>query len=160
MTDRKKGILDKIGNLIPGYKGYVIRDEKRNDDNKLRESISKQLINAEVEIINFQQVLIKEGNISKCQEWEIVRKSINTLNSKIKFSPEGETAFFTEHQIKETELDIIYSYDLEIAEKANNIYSTATSKITDALSLNSINNDIKEVLAKLSERSNFIIQFK
>jgi viroplasmin and RNaseH domain-containing protein len=102
MTDRKKGILDKIGNLIPGFKGYVIREEKRNDDNKLRDKLHALLKDSETEIINFQQELIKQGNISKCQEWEIVRKSINTLYSKIKYSSEGESSFFSNNQIKDS----------------------------------------------------------
>jgi hypothetical protein len=160
MTDRKKGILDKIGNLIPGFKGYVIREEKRNDDNKLRDKLHALLKDSETEIINFQQELIKQGNISKCQEWEIVRKSINTLYSKIKYSSEGESSFFSNNQIKETELDLIYSYDLEISERVTLIYSITNSTIDEELSAVAINQQVKGILEKLSERSNFITQYK
>jgi hypothetical protein len=160
MTDRKKGILDKIGNLIPGFKGYVIREEKRNDDNKLRDRLHSLLKDSETEIINFQQELIKQGNISKCQEWEIVRKSINTLCSKIKYSSEGESSFFSNNQIKETELDLIYSYDLELSERVNLIYSIINSTIDEEISAIAINQQVKGILEKLSERSNFITQYK
>ncbi len=33
--ERKDNILDKIGRLITGYKGYTIREEQRNADKKL-----------------------------------------------------------------------------------------------------------------------------
>ena len=38
--DRKKNFFDFIGKLLPGYKGYVIRDEKRNTDKKLRDELN------------------------------------------------------------------------------------------------------------------------
>ncbi len=160
MTDRKKGILDKIGNLIPGFKGYVIREEKRNDDNKLRDKLHTLLKDSETEIINFQQKLIKQANISKCQEWDIVRKSINTLYSKIKYSSDGESSFFSNNQIKENELDLIYSFDLEISERITLIYSITNSTIHEELSAVAIEQQIKGILEKLSERGNFINQYK
>jgi hypothetical protein len=40
MTIRKTNIIEKIGLIIPGYKGYAVRGESRNTDKKLRENSS------------------------------------------------------------------------------------------------------------------------
>jgi hypothetical protein len=42
--DRIKNIFDKIGSLIPGYKGYAEREGRRNCDKILRESIVAKLM--------------------------------------------------------------------------------------------------------------------
>jgi hypothetical protein len=39
MTIRKL-YIEKIGLIIPGYKGYAVRGESRNTDKKLRENSS------------------------------------------------------------------------------------------------------------------------
>ena len=46
--DRLKNVFDKIGSLIPGYKGYAERDGRRNCDKILRDSISAQLSECEI----------------------------------------------------------------------------------------------------------------
>jgi hypothetical protein len=45
--DRKKNIFDKIGSLIPVYRGYAEREGRRNCDKILREKIITKLIDTE-----------------------------------------------------------------------------------------------------------------
>ena len=93
--DRKKNLLDKIGALIPGYRGYSERDGRRDTDKITRESICLNLneieeneleeiykIDLEIknEIKNFNQ---KKGSenieeleifIDKCNDFLLKRK--------------------------------------------------------------------------------------
>lgn len=117
--ERKKNILDKIGTLIPGYEGYANRDEKRNSDKVLRDFISHTITNIEASVVSHQKNLIKTNELHICQEWDIVRKSLNTLASKIKHAPYGESSFFSENQIKENELDEINKIDSEISDRVD-----------------------------------------
>jgi hypothetical protein len=80
--ERKKNFFDFIGKLLPGYKGYVIREEKRNTDKKLRDELAKRIENAKLSIIDFQQELVKKDEITICQEWDLLRKLIDTLFSR------------------------------------------------------------------------------
>ena len=52
------------------------------------------------------------------------KKIFNTLYSKIKYSTYGESSFFSEKQLKENELEEIYTYDIEFVENTKEI-STA-----------------------------------
>jgi|LauGreSBDMM110SN_4_FD.fasta_scaffold825675_1 hypothetical protein len=56
--ERKINLFDKIGNLIPGYKGYVIRDEKRNTDKKFRDELVSKLNQSEEYLIRYQRAPI------------------------------------------------------------------------------------------------------
>lgn len=160
MTIRKSNILDKIGSLVPGYKGYAVRDELRNTDKKLREHLAKIIQVAECLIILHQKTLIDANEMQSCKEWEISRKSLNTLFSKIKNSTYGESSFFSENQLKEEELEKIYSYDLEISERVSLISKTAQEEINEVLSSGFILQQIREIESIFIKRLDFINQYK
>jgi len=159
MNHRKSNILDKIGSLIPGYNGYAARDELRNTDKKLRENLARIIHEAESLII-IQQKKISTSEIQSCKEWEISRKSLNTLFSKIKNTAYGESSFFSENQLKEEELEKIYSYDLEISERVCLISKTVEENINEVLSPVLVIEQIRAIEEVLIQRLNFINQYK
>lgn len=160
MSKRITNILDKIGLLIPGYKGYAIREELRNTDKKLREHLARIIQDAESLIVLYQKTLIDANEMQSCKEWEISRKSLNTLFSKIKNSTYGESSFFSENQLKEEELEKIYDFDLEISERVSLISKTAQEEINQQLSSGFILQQIREIQSVFIKRLDFINQYK
>lgn len=160
MTKRNLNIFDKIGTLIPGYKGYAARDEKRNDEKKFREELSRIIKQAETLIEKHQQQQIKTGEMNFCKEWEIARKSVNTIYTKVKNATYGESSFFSNNQIKETELDEIYNIDYEMAERVHLIFKTADADINEVMSPGLIINQVKEIDNILNQRTTFINRHK
>lgn len=118
---RNINILDKIGTLIPGYKGYVERDGRRNCDKQLRSILSLKLFECENILVNRINEAITNSNKPLMRKVEVCRKSINTTQSKINYAPYGESGFFSDEQIKEDELMKIYHFDLEMAEVVDQI---------------------------------------
>lgn len=160
MTLRKSNILDKIGSLIPGYNGYVVRDELRNTDKKLRENLVRILKDAETLISTHQKKLININALQSCQEWEFSRKSLNTLFTKIKNTTYGASSFFSKNQIDEEELEKINTYDLEIAERVSLISKTVQEDIDEVLSPLFVIEQIRAIENILIQRINFINQYK
>jgi hypothetical protein len=99
MTNRPQNLLDKIVLLLTGYSGYSNSEAKRNSDKKLRDNISLVIQNCETIIICHQQYLISQSNVASCKEWEITRKVVNTLSSKVKLATHGKFSFFLNKQI-------------------------------------------------------------
>jgi hypothetical protein len=160
MTTRRTNFFEKIGNMIRGYKGYALRDEKRNTDKKLRDELSGIIQQSEKTVITHQQLLVKTGEMQLCQEWEIARKALNTIFSKIKNATYGESSFFSDQQLKETELDEIYNTDLEMSERVHLILKTVETEINETMSAGFVNQQVREIDAILIKRTNFINQFK
>ena len=158
--ERKINLFDKIGNLIPGYKGYVIRDEKRNTDKKFRDELVSRLNQSEEFIIRYQKDLMKSDDVTNLTLWEQSRKALNTISIRIKHSTYGESSFFSEKQFKEDELDAIYNIDLELAEKVSLIVKTILSNIAEPLSAGLVLNQISDIEQILSKRTNFINEYK
>ena len=112
--ERSKNIFDKIGSLIPGYRGYAERDGRRNCDKLLRNQISERLIYCESIINNRIKSEVKNNNLVSLRDLEDCQQKLNTLSDKIKYAPYGESSFFGDSQIKENELQNIYELDFEL----------------------------------------------
>jgi hypothetical protein len=153
--DRIKNVFDKIGSLIPGYKGYADRDGRRNCDKILRDSISAQLSESEKNIYSQMKEALKIKDKSKMNELEEVRKETNTFLSKVKFAPYGATGFFSDNQIKEDELFSIYQYDFDLAESVKRFFELSTSD-----DLVATKNQLKNCTEILLKRNNYINEFK
>ena len=160
MRQREKIFFEKIGNLIPGYKGYSTREEKRNNDKKLRNELAQTIRQAENTVVKHQQQLIKTGEMQLCQEWEITRKALNTIYPKIKNATYGESSFFSDQQLKESELENIYSIDLEILEHVNLIFKTVDADIDETMGAGIVTQQVREIDKIIIKRTNFINQFK
>ena len=66
MTTRQTIFFERIGNMIRGYKGYALRDEKRNTDKKLRDDLSRIIQQSEKTVIAHQEQLVKTEEIKLC----------------------------------------------------------------------------------------------
>ena len=62
---RNKNIFDKIGSLIPGYRGYSEKDSRRNCDKLLRNRISDQLLDVEDIVRDRLKLVISQKKITR-----------------------------------------------------------------------------------------------
>lgn len=148
-------IFDKIGSLIPGYKGYAGRDGRRNCDKILRDSVANTLSQAEKELNLTLIQLIKLKDTEKVEDFEELRKQTNTLISKVKFAPYGVSSYFADNQIKEEELEKIYQFDLELAEVSHQIL-----QLTSKDQKESYRGNLNHLQVILLNRNNYINDFK
>ena len=153
--DRPVNIFDKIGSLIPGYAGYAERNNRRQCDKLLREKIASIVTSSEKLMAKRIEAVIKTNEHSQLNEIESCRKKLNTIRDKIKFSPYGESAFFSSAQLKEDELSTIYQKDFMLLEKANEILRI----IPDSGNM-PIFKLIEEFERMLNERNEYIKEFK
>ena len=152
---RKKNIFDMIGSLIPGYQGYAERESRRQTDKILRTQIALS-INYYEKLLNTQiRIDLKNKNFEKSNTLEVCRKKLNTLSSRIKYIPYGESAFFSNSQLKEEELFQIYSKDLQIMGIIVSFKESIQKMIPD-----NILTKIIDVEQLLENRSQFIRRFK
>ena len=142
--ERPGNISDKIGSLIPGYKGYAERDGRRNCDKQLRSILSLKLFECENILVNRINEAITNSNKPLMRKIEVCRKSINTTQSKVNYAPYGESGFFSDQQIKEDELIKIYHFDLDMAEVVCEIENII------------LEHDTESIMRKLSELDNVL----
>ncbi len=148
---RNKNIFDKIGSLIPGYRGYAERDLRRDCDKLLRLEISSKLLNFQKKVDQEIKKLIDLKEFDELVKYESLRKKINTLAGKIEFAPYGESAFFSSNLIKEDQLEKIYEFDYEILFFIEDKMVNINSNILDC--------DIDKVYSLLEKRNEYVKGF-
>ena len=157
---RSLNIIDRIGRIIPGYKGYAVRDSRRHIDKDLRVQIASKLSLTEKKIEQHCLALVRNNQNQVAMEWEYVRKAINTLIPKIKNASYGVSGFFSDDQIKESELDKIYDLDLKLSERINLINTSIVENINEAIMSNTLMQSLSAIDELLNDRIVFINQFK
>jgi hypothetical protein len=90
----------------------------------------------------------------------LLRKLVDTLFSKIKYTAYGESSFFSEKQLKENELDEIYNLDLKLVENVDMVCKCIESYIQDSSNPKSINKMVRDIEIALDNRNNYINTFK
>lgn len=130
---RTTTIFDKIGTLIPGYRGYQEREGRRECDRQLREQIADILYEIEKKV----SALIDNAELSELAEIEKNRKKLNNLKDLIKYSPYGASSFFSDSVIKESELEEIYQIDLDVLNSVekleSEVHSNKASELKDLI---------------------------
>ena len=153
--ERTKNIFDKIGALIPGYRGYAERDGRRNCDKLMRNNIAEEITKCESFLNDRMKTEIKNKKMDSLQDLEECRQKLNTLSEKIKYAPYGESSFFGDSQIKEDELQKIYQLDHDILLFTNKFLDDIpNSEIADILLF------IDSLTSMLEDRNNFIKEHK
>ena len=163
--------IKKILSKLPGFRGYMEREDRRNADKLLRESIAARFENLLHRISSLQKEAISNGEIEKIDDFESSAIKIRQLIDRIKNASYGYAGFFDVIKVNTEELSAIYQYDLQMLELEDEISravdNVETSFGTDGLpaairhlttlsqSCLDIFNQRKEVIVKMVESEIF-----
>ena len=110
ITD-SKDLLTKIGSKIPGFSGYIDRQERRNSDKLLRDTISERTEEQWHRVSDLQTELIGSGDIMYVDDLEKAALKMRTFADRIKTAARGYSGIFDAVKINEEELTKILAYD-------------------------------------------------
>ena len=102
-----KKILDKV----PGFKGYVERQARRDSDKQLRDTIYKRFHELEGRVSALQSEFINAGEIKYVDDLEGAAIKLRTFADRVRTAPRGYSSLFEAVKINETELTKLYEYD-------------------------------------------------
>jgi len=170
ILERVKGesdLIKKILSKLPGFRGYVEREDRRNADKLLRESIAERFENLWRRISSLQKEAISKGEIEKIDNLESSAIKLRQFIDRVKTASYGYAGFFDVIKVNTGELNAIYQYDLrmleledEISRAIDNIETSfgtdglpAAIRHLTTLSQNCLDifNQRKEVIVKMGE---------
>ena len=124
LFDKVSGQMDAVKRLashIPGFSGYIERQNRRAADKLLRESVSDRFEELWKRTSNIQTDMVNEGMIALIDDMEQAAIQLRTFADKIRTATYGYAGFFDAVKIKEEELAQLYQYDLAFFEVAEQI---------------------------------------
>ena len=114
-------VFKKLASYIPGFKGYIERQNRRAADKLLRESVADRFEDLWKRTSALQSDLISQGGIEHIDDMEKAAIQLRTFTDKIRTASYGYSGFFDAVKINEEELTKLYTFDAAFFEKADQI---------------------------------------
>lgn len=130
-------LFKKILSKVPGFSGYVERQNRRDADKLLRETIADRFEEQWQRVSQLQREFISEGAIEYVDDIEAAAIKLRTFADRVRRAARGYSGLFDAIKINEEELLKLYQYDvamLDLVDEVNRaVDHIAESVGTDGL---------------------------
>ncbi|MEO6695546.1 MAG: hypothetical protein ABIY50_09095 [Ignavibacteria bacterium] len=157
--------LEKIKRYIPGYDGYVNRDNSRELDTILRNSLANKLEDNKTKIKNTILKLSQDGKLFETSDLEKLEKKNENAIAKFKSAARGYSGAFDISKVKEDKLARVYEFDFNLLTYVENVNkdfadmeSKANAKEELKNHISQISNNLDDLLKKFDEREQLLKQ--
>lgn len=113
---RDLGFLEKAIRLIPGYKGYKSKEERRDNDQLFRTGLVNRLEQLRGKVNEIPAGLRGPAALSAVTDIDRVIKKLERVTDEIRFASRGYRGWFDMHKVREDELDQLYAFDIGLVE--------------------------------------------
>jgi len=110
----RRNWLERLGELIPGFRGFQDRELRREVDKMQREHLAKELGRLKVVTRGKARAYTDEGKLGVLHLFERLDRQLDGLSQAIRFSDYGASGFFDVVKINEPELEKLYQFDLSV----------------------------------------------
>jgi len=111
----------KILSYIPGFKGYMERQSRRDSDKLLRDTIANRFEEQWQRVSAIQRDLINQGGLAYVDDLEAAAIQLRTFADRIRRATRGYSSLFEATKINQTELSQIYQYDAAMLVMADQV---------------------------------------
>jgi hypothetical protein len=111
----------KIASKIPGFKGYIERQNRRDSDKLIRDTIYRRFRELEGRISDLQVEFITKGEIQYTDDLEKAALRLRTFADRVRTAPRGYSSLFEAVKINEEELAKLYEYDVVLLDKSDEV---------------------------------------
>lgn len=109
-----RNFLERLGERIPGYRGFQDRELRRDVDRRLREHLASELGRLKSALRDRARAFTDAGKIGALNGFDRLDRQIDGLSQAIRFSDYGVTGLFDPVKIGEPELARLYEFDLSV----------------------------------------------
>ena len=120
MSDQRNW-LERLGERVPGYGGYVSKERRRDADKLHRDHLADRLRAAKQPLNDVMRELSSSGRLFEVGPVDRVLKKIDQIENRVRFAAYGYAGFFDAVKIQEAQLDRIYQFDLALVEKVEQL---------------------------------------
>jgi len=102
----------KLLGYVPGFSGYIERQNRRDADKVLRDTVARRFEELWGRASNLQVELVNNGMIKYVDDMEKAAIGLRTFIDKISKAARGYSGLFDAVKINEKELQAIYQFDV------------------------------------------------
>jgi len=163
----KESFFERMKRYIPGYDGYVNRDNSRELDTLLRNKLAMMLGENNVKIKNTVLNLSRAGKLFESQDIDKLDKKNQNATAKFRSAARGYSGAFDVVKIKEEKLNMLYDFDSTLLTEVEILITGFTELENNSAAGTDINNSAQKVsvaldnlLKKFDERELLLRSFQ
>lgn len=130
-------LLERIMLIVPGFRGYKLREQRREADRIVRDYIYRTLEQSRNDLTRCLQALSDNKATELIEPMNRLVAKLDRISEKINHASYGYSGFFDSIKIEEPELDQMVSYDTQLMDLARK-FSTTTSSFKSDLNQNKL----------------------
>jgi len=139
--------IKKIASKIPGFSGYIERQDRRAADKMLRETIADRFEELWQRISALQADFVSQGELMYLDDMEKAAIKLRTFIDKIRHASYGYSGFFDAVKINEEELARVYQYDAAMLDMVDEV-SHAIDNVEASIGSEGLPASIRNLVAK------------
>jgi hypothetical protein len=122
---KRRGIIEWMMKYVPGYRGYVEKETRREADKLLREHLAGRLRQGKEKIQDVRDKLVEESKLERLDDVDRVDLVFENVVDRLGFASYGYAGFFDAARVDEEALDRLYEYDEALAKAVDDILAKA-----------------------------------
>jgi hypothetical protein len=117
----RRNLLERLGAKIPGFKGYLEREMRREVDKMQRDWLAGQVDRARQGVQAKVRDWARAGALGNLDLAASLEKLLDRFGNRIRHADYGYSGFFDAVKIWEDELDRLYEFDLALSERVEEL---------------------------------------
>ena len=107
-------VLETLMRRIPGYSGYLDREQRRDADRLHREFLAKGTSSLKAKVQDIQEEMLRSGDMSQMSRLGDVGNRLDRLTERLRHASYGYSGLFAQNEVNEEALSRIYEFDLSL----------------------------------------------
>ncbi len=151
----RRNALERLAAKIPGLKGYLERETRREVDKMERDWIAAQIDRARELVQQSIREWSRSGDLANLDVASSIDKGLDRFANRVRHADYGYTGFFDAVKIYEDELDRLYEHDLGLVEEVEKLVTRIESLpgTANAAALQAVLADVREADRRFDERA-------
>lgn len=114
-------LVEKIGLAIPGYRGYRLKEMRRDADKLIRNFLYQRLSESRDDLKAAFQKLVDSKVVDAYTNMDRLVARLDSIASQINYASYGYAGFFDPVKIQEKNLDRMLDYDTKLIDQVNGL---------------------------------------
>jgi len=122
---KSRGWIETIGRHIPGFKGYLEKEYRRDADALLRSALADDLQKSKPAIDEYAKAMVLAAKLDALAPIDSLRAKMDKLIARIRGAMQGYSGMFDLVKVDVALLDQVYQHDLTLTEQCEQFHTTA-----------------------------------
>ena len=155
-----RGSIESILRNIPGFRGYLEKEYRRQSDGLARNWLADRLEEGKIGLDNWGRLLVDAGHIDALPQIDRLRSRTDKVISRIKGAVHGYSGFFDLVQVDEDLLDSVYEHDISTISEVDDFVESVQSHVdvgeSPAQALSELLGQLDAIEKRIDERGEIL----